>query len=163
MLSLGARTGRVCKTAPHVPQSQPLTCQRRAGWGEPSSASRTAFASGWRASFGVAGLRARKSGWRQSAATPNEAAPPPPTALLPKEKQLLSQWPRAGAVLQARLVRAQRKSNGEALGKALPQKRAGPHAGSERKVIDHKPFSSAASPMACERGVILTFLSPSKA
>ena len=90
---------------------------------------------------------------RGGASRSRRAAPPLPTALLLMEKHLLSQWPRAGAVLQTRPVRAQRKSNGEALGKALPQTRAGPHAGSERNVIDHKPFSLAASPMACERCV----------
>ena len=61
-----------------------------------------------------------------------------------------------GSSFAGALVRAQRKSNGEAQGKALPQTRAGPREGGERKAINHHPFPLAASPKACERKVILT-------
>ena len=142
---------RACKTAPHISKAQPMTCQWRAGVGS---------------SFGVAGLRARKSVWRQIAATnlraqrpatPNGRPPHgPPHGPATNGKAIASPLAQRGSSFAGAPVRAPRKSNGKAQGKALPQTRAGPCEGGEGKVINHHPFPLAASPKACERKVILT-------
>ena len=90
----------------HIPKAQPMTGQWRAGVGRAAHHS-----------------AARPEGPPHHPGPPTtlRLAPPPPTALQPMGKQLLSHWPSAGTVLQARPVRAPRKSNGKALGKALPK------------------------------------------
>ena len=142
----------------------------------------SSFVSGWQASFGVAGLvrgggppcpqiwvaadcRHKSAGAETrhpECGSPGGLAPPwPPRPYYQWKSINFANGPARSSFASASCART-KEEQWQSTRESASKNAAGSCAGSERIVINHHPFSLAASPMACERWAILRNLSPSK-